>query len=74
MSEYTCVDSFCGAGGLGLGLQQAGLDIRLSFDIDDICIKTIKENEKYFSHPALVADITDMLKGKALEICKMERG
>ena len=42
MSEYTCVDSFCGAGGLGLGLQQAGLDIRLSFDIDDICIKTIK--------------------------------
>ena len=48
MSEYTCVDSFCGAGGLGLGLQQAGLDIRLSFDIDDICIKTIKENEKVF--------------------------
>ena len=45
MSEYTCVDSFCGAGGLGLGLQQAGLDIRLSFDIDDICIKTIKKTK-----------------------------
>ena len=74
MSEYTCIDSFCGAGGLGLGLQQAGFDIRLSFDIDDICIKTIKENEKYFNHPSLAADIADMLNGKALEICKMKRG
>ena len=37
MSEYTCIDSFCGAGGLGLGLKQAGFDIRLSFDIDDTC-------------------------------------
>ena len=32
MVKYTCIDSFCGAGGLGLGLQQAGFDIRLSFD------------------------------------------
>ena len=74
MSEYTCIDSFCGAGGLGLGLKQAGFDIRLSFDIDDTCIKTIKENEKYFDHSALVADISDMLSGKALEICHMKRG
>ena len=74
MSEYTCIDSFCGAGGLGFGLKQAGFDIRLSFDIDDTCIKTIKENEKYFDHPALVADISDMLGGKALEICHMKRG
>ncbi|HJA06593.1 MAG TPA: DNA (cytosine-5-)-methyltransferase, partial [Candidatus Mediterraneibacter pullicola] len=74
MSEYTCIDSFCGAGGLGLGLKQAGFDIRLSFDIDDTCIKTIKENKKYFDHLALVADISDMLNGKALEIGHMERG
>lgn len=74
MSEYTCIDSFSGAGGLGLGLQRAGFDIRLSFDIDDICIKTIKENEKYFSHPAVAADISDMLNGRALELCKLKRG
>lgn len=74
MSEYTCIDSFCGAGGLGLGLQRAGFDIRLSFDIDDLCIKTIRENDKYFDHPAVTADISDMLNGKALEICGMERG
>ena len=48
MVKYTCIDSFCGAGGLGLGLQQAGFDIRLSFDIDNRCIKTIEANKKYF--------------------------
>lgn len=74
MSEFTCIDSFCGAGGLGLGLQRAGFDIRLSFDIDDLCIKTIKKNNKYFNHPAIAADISDMLNGKVLEICNMERG
>ena len=74
MADYTCIDSFCGAGGLGLGLKQAGYDIRLSFDIDDICIKTIKQNVKYFNHPALIADISDMLNGKILEVCHMKRG
>jgi site-specific DNA-cytosine methylase len=24
---YTCIDSFCGAGGLALGLQRAGFEI-----------------------------------------------
>ncbi len=74
MTEYTCVDSFCGAGGLGLGLQQAGFDIRLSFDIDKICIKTIKENKKYFNHTAIAADISEMLNGKLLKLCRMKRG
>ena len=74
MTEYTCVDSFCGAGGLGLGLKQAGFDIKLSFDIDQKCIDTIHGNKKYFTHPAVVSDISDMLGGKALYMCKMRRG
>ena len=74
MTDYTCVDSFCGAGGLGLGLQEAGFDIRLSFDIDELCIKTINSNKKHFDHPAIAADISDMLNGKALELCNMKRG
>lgn len=74
MTDFTCVDSFCGAGGLGLGLQEAGFDIRLSFDIDELCIKTINSNKKYFDHPAMAADISDMLNGKALELCNMKRG
>ena len=74
MIEYTCIDSFCGAGGLGLGLQQAGFNILLSFDIDNKCINTINKNKKYFNHPAITADISDMLNGKILTLCKIKRG
>lgn len=72
--EYTCIDSFCGAGGLGLGLERAGFNILLSFDIDPICIDTIRANNHLFHHPAEVADIKDMLDGKLLEKCNLKRG
>lgn len=73
-TKFTCIDSFCGAGGLGLGLQRAGFDILLSFDIDQICIDTINANKKYFNHSAETADIADMLNGKLLKKCNLERG
>lgn len=72
--EYTCIDSFCGAGGLGLGLLRAGFKILLSFDIDRKCIDTIKKNPKYFDHSAVVADISDMLNGNILRECNLKRG
>lgn len=74
MTKYTCIDSFCGAGGLGLGLQRAGFNILLSFDIDKLCIDTIKSNKKYFDHPAIVADIAEMLNGNLLKRCNLIRG
>lgn len=69
--RYTCIDSFCGAGGLCLGLERAGFETLLSFDIDPLCIQAIKEN---FAHPAMIADIKDMLGGTLLEITKLKRG
>ena len=72
--KYTCIDSFCGAGGLSLGLKRAGFDILMSFDIDKICIDTMRANKKYFNHPAEVADIADMLNGKLLKKCGLKRG
>lgn len=72
--QYSCIDSFCGAGGLALGLQRAGFDILLSFDIDPKCIKSIQKNKKYFNHPATVADISDMLNGTLLRRCNLKRG
>ena len=74
MTKYTCIDSFCGAGGLGLGLQRAGFEILLSFDIDKLCIDTINKNKKYFDHPAEVADIADMINGELLKRCNLKRG
>ncbi len=72
--EYTCIDSFCGAGGLGLGLKNAGLKILYSFDIDDKCIKAINKNSQYFGHKAEAADISDMLGGNLLKKCNLKRG
>lgn len=74
MTRYTCIDSFCGAGGLGFGLQQAGFEILLSFDRDPLCIETINKNKKYFDHPAITADIADMLNGELLNRCNLKRG
>lgn len=72
--KYTCIDSFCGAGGLGLGLKRAGFDILFSFDIDQTCIDTINSNQKYFQHSAVQADIADMLGGNLLKECDLQRG
>ncbi len=72
--KYTCVDSFCGAGGLALGLQNAGFDILFSFDIDKKCITTMNNNPKYFRHRAEAADIKDMLNGSLLHECGLKRG
>ncbi|WP_073113114.1 DNA cytosine methyltransferase [Hespellia stercorisuis] len=74
MDKYTCIDAFCGAGGLALGLKQAGFNILLSFDINQTCIDSINKNKKYFGHPAIQADISDMLNGKLLDYCKLKRG
>lgn len=72
--NYTCIDSFCGAGGLALGLQKAGFDIRYSFDIDEKCINTLHLNDVYFHHKAEVADISDMLGGALLKRSGFKRG
>lgn len=74
MMEYTCIDSFCGAGGLCLGLQKAGFKILLSFDIDSRCIESFEANKKYFHHPAVTRDIADMLNGRLLNKCGLKRG
>ena len=72
--QYSCIDSFCGAGGLALGLQRAGFNILLSFDIDSKCIETINKNTQHFQHSAVTADIADMLNGNILEKCAIKRG
>ena len=59
--QYKCIDSFCGAGGLCLGLIKAGFDVLYSFDIDAKAIGTMRTNSSYFySHKAEVRDIYDI--------------
>lgn len=68
----TAIDLFCGAGGLTLGLLNAGFDVRLSADLDEGCSRT---HERNFRLPFLRTDIaklsgveiqrhTDLAKGE----------
>lgn len=72
--RYTCVDSFSGAGGLSLGLIEAGCDVLLSFDVDKICIDTLRNNAKYFPHQAIREDIRNMLNGRLLDKIGLRQG
>lgn len=40
------VDLFCGAGGLTYGLQEAGLDVRVGYDLDPDCEYPFKANNQ----------------------------
>jgi DNA (cytosine-5)-methyltransferase 1 len=72
--RFTCVDSFSGAGGLSLGLSEAGFEILLSFDIDKKCVETLKSNPKYFKHPILKEDIKNLLGGRLLDTIGFNQG
>lgn len=72
--KFTCIDTFCGAGGLALGLQRAGFELLMSFDIDRKCIETLNANKKIYSHRKEVLDIKDALHGALLAMCSLRRG
>ncbi|OOC58736.1 DNA cytosine methyltransferase [Paenibacillus ihbetae] len=42
--RYTCIETFCGAGGLGSGLKQAGFEMLWAFDLNPAAVKTYAEN------------------------------
>ena len=72
--KYTCIDSFSGAGGLSLGLHQAGFDVIYSFDIDSHCIETLNANQKFDKHVSECADINNLLNGNILKKTGLKRG
>jgi DNA (cytosine-5)-methyltransferase 1 len=43
-SLFTCIETFAGAGGMSLGLQKAGFDVRYAFDIDPFAVETYRNN------------------------------
>ena len=40
--KLTCLDLFCGAGGLSKGFLDAGYDVVLGIDYDDAALKTFQ--------------------------------
>ena len=64
-SGIATIDLFAGAGGLGLGAQMAGAEVRLSIDNDGPSCATLRANEKLRSGRVLEADVTK-LSGREL--------
>ena len=56
--RWTCVDLFCGAGGLSLGLETAGLDVRVAYDIDRLSVDTYLHNMGPRVYQADVQDLS----------------
>ena len=72
---YNCIDCFCGAGGLALGLSEAGFTLCYSFDIDAKAIATLRTNINYIpAHLTEVADIYNINAANLLKRIKVKRG
>jgi DNA (cytosine-5)-methyltransferase 1 len=65
------IDAFCGAGGLSLGLTQAGLDVALAFDTDNRAISTYNRNS---SHKCLNLDANTISGAELLDAAGVRPG
>lgn len=55
--KYPVVSIFSGAMGLDLGLEKAGLDVRIAQDFDPWCVETVRQNRR----PIVGGDIRQLL-------------
>jgi len=71
--RYTCIESFCGAGGLALGLKNAGFHLLGAFDIDPPSVETF--NSYHGDGKALVAGahLGDSRNDLVLEFARLVR-
>ena len=65
------IDLFCGAGGLGLGVEQAGFDVAAAFDALQFNIDTHDRNFPYTN--AFSVDLTKTDGSKLLQLAKLKR-
>lgn len=64
MSELTCVESFCGAGGMSIGLSDANYVIKAAFDLNEFAIETYTNG---IGEEGFVADASILTSGELLE-------
>lgn len=69
--EFSCVESFCGAGGMSIGLEQAGFDVKLAFDLNEWAVKTY---QKSISPKCIVADASKIQADFIREYTKIPTG
>jgi DNA (cytosine-5)-methyltransferase 1 len=54
------IDLFAGAGGLSLGAADAGCDVRLSVDNDEVSCRTVEANPGFLGGEVECADVTEL--------------
>ena len=59
---YKFIDLFAGAGGLSLGLEQAGFEVVFANEINSTCAETYLYNRNLSSDQVFVGDINDLIK------------
>ena len=71
MKKRTSIESFCGAGGMALGLRNAGFDVRLAFDVVEAHIKTHNHN---LGEHGRVIDASATTGAELLQLAGLEPG
>ena len=77
MSErLTNISLFTGAGGLDIGLEQAGFETRVCVEYDRSCQETLETNRPRFRDPSIgfLRDITEESPGHILEVAGLRPG
>lgn len=69
--KYTCIDSFSGPGGIGLGLNRAGFNSILAFDYNEKAIETHRKN---LPGHCIVADATELTAEYIFRITGLSQG
>lgn len=70
VTRFTAIDCFSGAGGLSLGLIQAGFDLRCAIDNDSVAVKTYAGN---FQHPIIRKSIMEISGRELLRLGNMKK-
>ena len=70
-SERVGIDLFAGAGGLSLGLSQAGFDMRLGIEIDPNCAETLRRNNRNMK--VIVSDIQSLRPSEIMRLAGISR-
>ena len=67
IKELPVIDLFAGAGGLGIGAQRAGAELRLSVDNDSYSCETMAQNPGLHPGRSMLGDVT-ALTGEQLRV------
>jgi DNA (cytosine-5)-methyltransferase 1 len=76
MTRFSSISLFSGAGGLDLGLEEAGFETRAFVEIDRHARETLDANRGWWKNPSapILSDVREIGAEQALEAAGLQRG